>query len=137
MTVDPNAQSPGVSNGSQSPPAHSIQFGELFMVDWSPGRGSEQIGVRPAVIVQNDPFNANTRYPNTVVVAVSKSGRAVPTHVEVPKSNLNGLWEATSYVKCEQIQTISKDRLGKRLGKLSKDEADRVKNALKAVFNLR
>ncbi|HZT40774.1 MAG TPA: type II toxin-antitoxin system PemK/MazF family toxin [Chthonomonadaceae bacterium] len=56
----------------------SIRRGEIYMVDWSPGRGSEQAGRRPAVIVQTDAANLNSNYPNTIVVAVSKSGKPVP-----------------------------------------------------------
>src|SRR6266849_2188026 len=63
-----------------------IRFGDLYMVDWSPGRGSEQTGTRPAVIVQNNPFNSNDHYPNTIAVTISKSGRDVPTHIRIPKS---------------------------------------------------
>jgi mRNA interferase MazF len=106
------------------------------MVDWSPGRGSEQTGERPAVIVQNNPFNSNPNFPNTVVVAVSKSGRAIPTHVFVPQTQENGLWEP-SYVKCEQIQTITKERLGRRLGNLTGEEIDKVAVAIKRVLALK
>jgi len=107
------------------------------MVDWSPGRGSEQTGERPAVIVQNDGFNANERYPLTIVIALSSKGRELPNIVPVPKSPENGLWEAVSYVKCEQIQTISKTRLDRRLGRLTDEEIRKVAIALKRVLSLR
>ena len=89
------------------------------------------------MIVQNDAFNANDRYPNTVIVTVSKTGRDIPTHVRFPQSPENGLWELLSYVKCEQLLTISKDRLGRRLGRLTEDEAAQVAAALKRVLSLR
>ena len=107
------------------------------MVNWTPGRGSEQTGERPAVIVQNDNFNTNDRYPNTVVVTVSKTGRDVPTHVQVPQSPGNGLWEPLSYVKCEQLLTISKDRLGRRLGRLTEAQTEQIAAALRRVLSLR
>lgn len=49
--------------------------GELWWVDWSPGRGSEQTGHRAALIVQTDPANHNPRYPNTIVATISRQGR--------------------------------------------------------------
>ena len=115
----------------------AIRLGDIIMVNWTPGRGSEQTGERPAVIVQNDAFNANDRYPNTVVVPVSKTGRDIPTHVQVPQSPENGLWEPLSYVKCEQLLTISKDRLGRRLGRLTADQTVQVSAALRRVLSLR
>ena len=113
-----------------------IRRGDLFMVNWTPGRGSEQMGERPALIVQNDPFNVNSRFPNTVVATVSKSGRDVPTHVPVARTDENGLWEDLSYVKCEQIMTISKERLGRRLGRITTEEIKQVSMALKRVLAL-
>src|SRR5579862_7740433 len=89
--------------------------GQIYWVDWNPARGSEQAGRRPALVVQNDPFNRNTRYPNTIVVAVSTRGRDVPVHVMLEPTVENGLRER-SYVKCEQVMTISKDRLEERIG---------------------
>ena len=85
--------------------------------------------------MQNDSFNSNPNFPNTVVVAVSKSGRTIPTHVFVPVTPENGLWEP-SYVKCEQIQTITKERLGRCLGHLTDAETAQVAVALKRVLNL-
>src|SRR5258708_37493572 len=108
------------TNPLTSPPLPaSISIGDIFMVDWSPGRGSEQTGVRPAVIVQNNAFNSNPNYPNTIVVTVSKHGRPVPTHVEIPQSAENGLWEPLSYAKCAQRYTVDKARLERRLGKIT------------------
>lgn len=120
---------------TNTPP--TLRLGDIVMVNWMPGRGSEQTGERPAVIVQNDAFNANDRYPNTVVVTVSKMGRDVPTHVQVSQSPENGLWEPISYVKCEQLLTISKDRLGRRLGRLTADQAEQVAAALRRVLSIR
>lgn len=106
------------------------------MVDWSPGRGSEQTGVRPAVIVQNNAYNANPSYPNTIVVTVSKRGRPVPTHVEIPKSADNGLREPLSYAKCEQLYTVDKARLVRKLGKVNPEQLAAISRALKRVLSL-
>ena len=113
-----------------------LSLGDIFLLDWSPGRGSEQTGLRPGVIVQNNGFNTNPNFPNTVVVAVSKSGRQIPTHVFIPETPENGLWEP-SYVKCEQIQTITKDRLVRYLGRLTDAQIAQVAAAVKRVLSLR
>src|SRR5579859_3068094 len=104
--------------------------GQLYWVDWNPARGSEQAGRRPALIIQNKPFNRNERYPNTIVAAVSTSGRPVPTHVALDPTEENGLRER-SYVKCEQLVTIGKDRLEGLIGTVDKSVMARVDRALK------
>ena len=84
--------------------------GDIWRVDFDPARGSEQGGTRPAVVIQNDAGNASPRYPNTIVLAVTTRGREIPFHVRVAAGTGSGLRE-TSWVKCEQILTVSKDRL--------------------------
>lgn len=77
--------------------------GEIWLVDFSPQRGAEQGGQRPALVIQNDFGNQSPRYPNTIVLAMSTKGRTIPFHVPVDEpSELNGLRE-TTYVKCEQV----------------------------------
>ena len=107
----------------------SINRGELYWVDWSPGRGSEQLGRRPSLIVQNNEGNRSSRYTNTIVVTLSTSGRKVPTHVPIEPDSKNGLSE-TSYAKCEQVMTISKDRLQAKIGKLDTNSMKLVDRAL-------
>jgi mRNA interferase MazF len=115
----------------------AIRRGQIWLVDWSPGRGSEQLGRRPALIVQNDAGNSSTNYPNTVVAAISTKGKAVPVHVAVRKSQRNGLRD-DSFVKCEQITTISKSRLlSKPWGMLDAVEMARVDQALKLSLQLK
>ena len=111
--------------------------GEIWQLDWSPGRGSEQTGVRPALIVQNDPGNHSPIYPNTIVVSISSKGRNIPFHVFIPRSQANGL-KVDSYVKCEQVQTVSKTRLlGAPWGRLTDAEMAEVGEALKLSLALR
>ena len=114
----------------------TILMGDIFMLDWSPGRGSEQIGMRPALIVQNNALNSNPRYPNAIVVTVSKHGRPVPTHVEIPQNAENGLWEPLSYAKCEQLFTVDKVRLQRKVGKITTEQLAVVSRALKRVLGL-
>lgn len=122
-----------MNNPKAFPP---LQRGEIWLVDWSPGRGSEQTGVRPSLIIQRDAGNRSGNYPNTVVAAISTTGREIPLHVRLRPSTTNGL-KADSYVKCEQLTTISKTRLvGKAWGRLSDAEMAQVDSALKLSLGL-
>lgn len=105
-------------------------------MDWSPGRGSEQSGLRPALIVSSNSASQNPNYPNVIVATLSTKGRDIPIHVKVDASQANGLAE-TSYVKCEQVMTISKERLQRHIGSLYSGTMSRVDEALKLALGLR
>lgn len=107
--------------------------GEIWYVDWSPGRGSEQTGLRPAVIVQTDAANRNARYPNTIILTISTKGKAVPFHVPIDPSQENGL-QKQSFVKCEQIMTISKERLIRCIGRLDEGQVKAIEAAIQRVL---
>ncbi len=92
-----------------------IRRGQIWLVNWTPGRGSEQWGKRPALVIQTDAANLNLRYPNTIVLAISTKGLPVATHVRIEAGKETGLTEI-SYLKGEQIPTISKERLEICLG---------------------
>lgn len=111
--------------------------GEIWLVDFTPGRGSEQSGRRPALVLQNDAGNQSPGYPNTVVLAMSTQGRPIPFHIRIDPSSENGLGEVT-YVKCEQILTISKSRLlgPGALGRVSPSEMRKVEVAVKLSLAL-
>ena len=104
-------------------------------MDWSPGRGSEQTGLRPAVVIQTDAANRNPHYPNTIVLTVSTKGKAVPFHVPVNPSEGNGLQEK-SFVKCEQILTVSKERLVRCVGCLDDERMEAVAVATRRVLEI-
>lgn len=114
----------------------ALRRGDLFWVDWSPARGSEQAGRRPALIVQGDAGNSSTTYPNTIVAAVSTKGREIPLHVRLRPSPRSGL-RKTSWVKCEQVMTISKQRLSPEpIGRLDAAELQQVDAALRLSLAL-
>ena len=107
--------------------------GEIYYVDWSPGRGSEQTGARPALIIQND--TGNRFSPTTIVAAVStRQRRRFPFQVLVSASE-SGL-PRDSVVKCEQIQTIDQARLGRLGGSLSAEKMQEVDLALHRSLGL-
>jgi len=109
--------------------------GDIWLVDWSPSRGSEQSGMRPALVVQTDAANRNPRYPNVIVVAISTKGKDVPFHVPLTPEHSNGLSE-NSWCKCEQVLTISKDRLTRRLGRIDDRKVRQIDEALRLVLGL-
>lgn len=112
-----------------------VRRGQIWLVNWSPGRGSEQLGRRPALVIQTDAANSNPRYPNTIVLPLSTKGIQVTTHVQVKPDSLNGL-RGISWVKCEQVLTVSKDRLETRWGTLSAAHMVKVEAGLRAALAL-
>jgi mRNA interferase MazF len=122
--------------GTQGPPPlPSPRRGEIWDVNWSPGRGAEQQGMRPALIIQNDRGNASLSYPLTIVASMSRTERELPLHVRIAPSEENGLTDFTD-VKCEQIMTIEKSRLIRRRGCINAEELGRVDAALKLSLDL-
>src|SRR6266508_5211098 len=95
-----------------------ISRGEIWWMDWSPSRGSEQAGHRPALVIQNNVGNANAA--TTIVAALTTRGRrGIPVLVPLPRSG-SGLPQ-DSFVNLSQIQTVDKARLLGKAGAL--DEA--------------
>src|SRR2546421_9976687 len=109
--------------------------GEIWDVNWSPGRGAEQQGIRPALIIQNDRGNASSTYPLTIVASMSRTERELPLHVRIAPNEENGLTDYTD-VKCEQGMTIEKSRLLRRRGVITSEELKRADIALKLSLNL-
>lgn len=105
-----------------------IKRGEMYYADLSPVVGSEQGGVRPVLVVQNDIGN---KYSPTVIAAAitSQINKAkLPTHIEI-KSGDYGL-NKDSVVLLEQIRTIDKRRLKERIGEVGGDLMNKVNEAL-------
>ena len=111
-----------------------VRRGDIYYADLSPVVGSEQGGVRPVLIVQNDVGN---RYSPTVIAAAITSQRdktQLPTHISV-NAKYCGLAK-DSIVLLEQIRTIDKQRLKERMGKLDEHSMGRVDQALSVSFGL-
>ena len=105
-----------------------IKRGELYYADLSPVVGSEQGGIRPVLVVQNDIGN---KYSPTVIAAAvtSKLTKArLPTHIEIPGSG-NGL-QKDSVILLEQIRTLDKRRLKEKIGSLPENTLRKVDGAL-------
>ena len=112
----------------------SVIRGEIYYADLSPVVGSEQGGIRPVLIVQNDVGN---RHSPTVIAAAITSQRdktKLPTHIEV-QADKCGL-ARDSIVLLEQIRTIDKKRLKDKMGELDLGAMNRVNTALSISFGL-
>lgn len=105
-----------------------IKRGELYYADLSPVVGSEQGGIRPVLVVQN---NVGNKFSPTIIAAAvtSKINKAkLPTHIELP-SNLYGL-NKDSVILLEQLRTLDKRRLREKIGELSFDTMNKVDKAI-------
>jgi len=111
-----------------------IKRGDIFYADLSPVIGSEQGGVRPVLIVQNDVGN---KYSPTVIAAAitSQINKAkLPTHIEISAQDY-GLAK-DSVILLEQIRTIDKKRLREKIGRLDDELMEKVNEALSVSFGL-
>ena len=109
-----------------------LRTGDIWLVNFNPAQGSEQRGIRPALIVQNDVGNEVS--PVTIVAAISSVTKTYPINVEIKPSE-SGL-EKDSVVKLNQIRTIDKKRLIKRLGRLDSSKMKAVNSALMLSLGL-
>ena len=111
-----------------------VHRGEVFYADLSPVVGSEQGGVRPVLIVQNEIGNRHS--PTVIAAAItSRLDKArLPTHINIRAAD-TGLAK-DSVVLLEQIRTIDKKRLKERMGELETGDMSRVNNALSISFGL-
>ena len=106
---------------------NAIKRGEIYWVDWGSGKGSEQAGLRPALIIQNDVGNAAS--PNTIIASLTSApNKLYPflVHVAAKESGLN----KDGYVDLASLATISRSRLGSRCGVLSPSKMAEVNRAL-------
>ena len=111
-----------------------VKRGDIFYADLSPVVGSEQGGMRPVLIVQNDTGNRHS--PTVIAAAItSQTGKArLPTHIHLTGASV-GL-NRDSVILLEQIRTLDKSRLRERMGHLDEGAMTAVDNALAVSFGL-
>ena len=105
-----------------------IKRGEIYYADLNPVVGSEQGGIRPIIVLQNDVGN---KYSPTVIAAATTSRLTkakLPTHIELTKENTP--MPKDSVVLLEQIRTIDKSRIKEKIGELPPDIMQRINDAL-------
>lgn len=111
-----------------------VKRGDVFYADLNPVIGSEQAGVRPVVIIQNDMGNKYS--PTVIAIAItSKNKPTLPTHIPI-SSKYTGL-PKDSMILVEQIRTLDKSRLKEKLCTLDDDIMEKVKEAVKVSINIR
>ncbi len=111
-----------------------IKKGDIFYANLSPVIGSEQGGIRPVLIIQN---NVGNRYsPTVIAAAITSSGTKtnIPTHISLT-SDGSGL-EKDSVVLLEQVRTLDKKRLKEKRGAIDNNDMNRVDNAISISFGL-
>jgi len=109
------------------------QRGEIWQANLNPTRGREQAGRRPVLVFSTDGFNSGPA-ELVVIVPVTSKGKGIPWHVPVepPEGGLR----KTSYVMCEALRSVSKDRLSKRIGQVKLDTMDQVDDRLRILLDL-
>ena len=112
----------------------NIRRGDIYYADLSPVVGSEQGGIRPVLIVQN---NVGNRFSPTVIAAAITSQQSkanLPTHIPL-HADSSGL-SKDSVVLLEQVRTIDKKRLKEKMGTVDENSMNEINNAISISFGL-
>lgn len=112
-----------------------VKRGDIFYADLSPVVGSEQGGVRPVIVIQN---NVGNKYSPTIIIAAitSQINKArLPTHIEISAPHF-GL-PKDSVVLLEQIRTIDKKRLREKIGRFNDDMMEKIDEGLRISLGFR
>jgi len=110
-----------------------VRRGQLWWIDWSPSRGSEQAGTRPALVIQNDVGNEYSR--TTIVAAVTTSVKGDYPFLVPVGARESGL-ARDSAVNCAQLLTVDKARLREKCGQLDRTKMAAVDEALKISLGI-
>lgn len=107
--------------------------GEICLTTLDPTIGREQAGTRPALIISDDLFN-QSHAALIVVLPITSKSKSIRSHV--PVSPPEGGLSVTSYIKCEDVRSISIQRFGRRLGKITAQTMNEVENRLRIILAL-
>lgn len=107
--------------------------GEVWFVDLDPTKGREQTGRRPCLIISDDRLNRSPA-DLVIVIPITSKDKGIPSHVELnpPEGGL----QLRSFIKCEDIRSISTDRLIKVMGIVKISTLDKVGQRLRLLLNL-
>ena len=106
----------------------AIQRGDIYYADLMPVTGSEQGGIRPVVIIQNDTGNLHSPTVIAAAITARRKGRHLPTHVQL-RGSACGLFR-DSTVLLEQLRTLDKSRLGEYMGNVGAEKLRQIDAAL-------
>ena len=107
--------------------------GEIWLVTLDPTVGREQAGRRPALVVSDDLFN-QSHAELVVVLPITSKSKGIRSHVTV--SPPEGGLSVQSYIKCEDVRSISIQRIERRLGKVTAGTLKEVENRLRIILVL-
>ncbi len=107
-----------------------ILRGEIYWADLNPVRGREQAGLRPVLILSEDVFNEHSGTVIAMVITSQSQRAGFPLTLELKPGNL----PKRSWVKISQIRTLSLERIGKKIGKVSPDELVQIIEGLNEII---
>ena len=107
--------------------------GEIWLTTLDPTVGREQAGTRPALIISDDLFN-QSHAELVVVLPITSKSKGIRSHV--PVSPPEGGLQVTSYIKCEDVRSISTSRLVNKLGTVTPSTIDAVEDRLRILLGL-
>ncbi|HON29369.1 MAG TPA: type II toxin-antitoxin system PemK/MazF family toxin [Mesotoga sp.] len=107
--------------------------GEIWLANLNPVRGREQAGFRPCLVISVDQFNHGPA-ELVIVVPITSKNKSIPLHIEISGKE-TGL-DLKSYIKSEDIRSISRDRLEKRIGRVSEEVMCQVLELIKILLDI-
>ena len=107
--------------------------GEIWLANLNPVRGREQAGFRPCLVISVDQFNHGPA-ELVIVVPITSKNKSIPLHIEISGKE-TGL-DLKSYIKSEDIRSISRDRLEKRIGRVSEEIMSQVLEVIKILLDI-
>jgi mRNA interferase MazF len=108
-----------------------INRGEVWLIDLNPVIGHEQSGIRPALVISDNLFN-HSLAEIVIIVPITSKNKGIPTHVELESDFLNVM----SYIKTEDIRSVSINRLIKKLGAVDEQILYLVEERLKLLLGI-
>ncbi len=109
-----------------------INRGDIWLVNLNPIIGHEQSGTRPALVISDDMFN-HSLSEMVIIVPITSKYKGIPTHVELKSDYLN----QKSYIKTEDIRSISTRRLVKKIGSADEDTLNQVEQRIIFLLGLK
>ena len=111
-----------------------IRKGSIYWVDFSPGKGSEPIGRRPGLVIQNDTLN-DSKLNTVIMLAITSNMKfgELPGNVILRKGEAN--MPKSCVINVTQIKSVDKKSIKQKIGTLPKKKMDEVQNGLKLVLN--
>lgn len=107
--------------------------GEIWFVNLDPTKGREQAGKRPALVLSVDPFNHGPA-DLVVVIPITSKAKGIPFHILVTPPE-GGLTQP-SYVKCEDLRSVAKERFAQRLGSVAANTLSEVEDRVRILLGL-